>query len=347
MISSFPLPPVPLVPTAHAFLADVAAIPLSTAWAGPAPATGFQAVPFQRRISGPVAVPPTAHALAAEVAATPFRKLPAALGTCARVHLAPFHRNTIASESADVPAEPTAHAGPGDAADTAVRFEPAPWKVGLALGTRFHALPFQRSASVVVRLVPPTAHALVAEVAEIPSRSAPRSPRTLGTICQADPFQRSMRPCSTVLAVDRPTAHAFRGDVAATPNATPGARAAVPRTRVHDTPSQCRISVPVQDQRPARDVRADGPRIAGRGGGDPRQRPGARGRRNENPPPGAAVPAQDHGRLGCRADGKADRPRVRRRGRGDRDQDARRLQRQGGTRVGRARRERAAGPGRR
>jgi hypothetical protein len=71
-------------PTAQAFVAEVAATPLSS----PLPTgfglrTCFQEVPFQRsiRVAFPVdslKVDPTAQAFAAEVAATPSRKAPRA-----------------------------------------------------------------------------------------------------------------------------------------------------------------------------------------------------------------------------------------------------------------------------
>ena len=77
----------PLVPTAQALVADVAATLYRLLPAGAGLATCFHAVPFHRSASVlvvvPVLVPPTAQALVADVAATPSSRARVVTGTAA------------------------------------------------------------------------------------------------------------------------------------------------------------------------------------------------------------------------------------------------------------------------
>ena len=87
----------PLVPTAQALLADVAATPDKLP-AGAGLGTRFHAVPFHRTISGlglllvVQLLQPTAQALLADVAATPDRLLPVGSGLDTVFQAIPFHR---------------------------------------------------------------------------------------------------------------------------------------------------------------------------------------------------------------------------------------------------------------
>jgi len=114
---------------------------------------------------------------------------------------------------------PTAHTLPADVAATLDRPLLAP---GLGLGTRFHALPFQRRIKVlgllVKQLAQPTAQALRADTAA----TLARLPLGLGTRFHALPFQCRIKVLGLLVKqLAQPTAQAFLAEVAATPCRSP------------------------------------------------------------------------------------------------------------------------------
>ena len=181
-------------PTAQALLADVAATLLRPLPNCPKDGLGLgtrcQAVPFQCRIklvSGevPWETAPTAQALRPEVTATEVREaLPVMLGLGTCFQLAPFQCriSVLPNPEPNADSEPTDQALVAEEALTAVRL-PAP-----ALGTRSQLVPFQCRIRLWPLLVPPTAQALLAEVAAT-ARSSPPGRPEFGTCFQLVPFQ--------------------------------------------------------------------------------------------------------------------------------------------------------------
>ena len=92
---------------------------------------------------------------------------------------------------------------------------------------------------------PPTAHALVLEVAATDPRaeSTPGFGVRLGWTFHVVPFQCSMRVLSNVLSLRRPTAQALVGDVAATPISKLLASGFGLAWTFHAVPFQCSIRV--------------------------------------------------------------------------------------------------------
>ncbi len=116
--------------------------------------------------------------------------MPAAAG---HFHAVPFQcKSRILGLGAEkVPVCPTAQALRPEVAATEKR-TPPPAEVGL--GTRVHAVPFQRRISVLGLRLPqalqPAAQTLDAEVAATASSAAPPAGFGLGTRVHAAPFQR-------------------------------------------------------------------------------------------------------------------------------------------------------------
>ena len=114
-------------------------------------------------------VQPTAQALVADVAATPVRMPPpAGVGLGTHFHTVPFQRRISVLQPRQVPARwsvyPTAQALPADVAATPLRKLSG---AGAGLGTRFHAVPFQRTIRVLLP-AEPTAQALRADKTATP-----------------------------------------------------------------------------------------------------------------------------------------------------------------------------------
>lgn len=213
------------IPTAHAFVEDVAATPLSML--SPIPGFGLVCslhfVPFQCRMSvrftlWAVVRYPTAHALEAEMADT-LNKVRAPVsgsGLDWTAQTRPFQCSTSVCAFAWASRSPTAHAFDADVAATPYRKSASS---GLGLGCTFHCVPFQcstrpRSAGGLPTSYTPTAHALVGDVAATPFNDAESGFGT-GWNFQADPFQRSI----SGLPGASPTSHARHVDTTATPYA--------------------------------------------------------------------------------------------------------------------------------
>src|SRR5215472_15728310 len=138
-----------------------------------------------------------------------------------------------------VPVCPTVQAFRVEVTATLYRVAPP---CGVGLGTRVHAVPFQRRISVFwPRSAQPTAHALDADVAATPARSAPPCGVGLGTRVHAVPFQRRISVFWPRWA--QPTAHALRAEVTATLYRVAPPAGVGLGTCVQEVPFQRRISV--------------------------------------------------------------------------------------------------------
>jgi hypothetical protein len=151
-------------------------------------------------IPAAVLVKPTAHALFAPVAVTAVMAplVPGLrLGLVTTDQAVPFHRSKRGALPVSMPVEPTAHALVADVAVTELSLASVP---GLGLPTIVQAVPSQCWVNVVVSVpdpktvvcVNPTAHALVADVAETDWRTAPFPWFGLGTTVHEVPSQCSM-----------------------------------------------------------------------------------------------------------------------------------------------------------
>src|SRR6266568_2125022 len=162
----------------------------------------------------------------------------------------PFHRSIRVLAA---PTSPTAQALVREVAATLKRAAPP---AGLGLGTLVHPVPFHRAIRVVMTSpgplplsVPPTAQALLADVAATPMSMPPGAPRPgLGTCFHAVPSHRSIKGPLNPLAVAQlvqPTAQALMAESAATTRRTSGLGASGLGlgTCAHAVPFHRRISV--------------------------------------------------------------------------------------------------------
>ncbi len=153
--------------------------------------------------------------------ATPLRTLscaePPGSGLATRLHLAPFQCRMRVCSAVPLKKEPTAQALAADVALTPVRPALIP-RLGLA--TWVHLVPFQCRMRVCEGpLWPPTAQALVEEMAATP-RSAASPGLGLVTRVHLVPFQCRMRVCDGGGSKVSPTAQASFADRTRTPDSS-------------------------------------------------------------------------------------------------------------------------------
>src|SRR5215469_9970021 len=193
-------------------------------------------------MSAPLSPLPTAQALPAEVAVTLLR-LPSWIGLGTSFHALPFQcAITFSGVIKKSKSVPTAQALLAEV--TATPKKVAPPGTGFGLAIRLQVPPFQWLITLMLvpalcPLAPPTAHALLAEVAATPI--TPPAPAGLCTTRHALPFQCSARPLPVVGLPLKPTAQALLAEVAATPSRLP-TLTGLGATR-HALPFQCSIAV--------------------------------------------------------------------------------------------------------
>src|SRR5215469_4915794 len=190
-------------------------------------------------MSAPLSPLPTAQALPAEVAVTLLR-LPSWIGLGTSFHALPFQcAITFSGVIKKSKSVPTAQALLAEV--TATPKKVAPPGTGFGLAIRLQVPPFQWLITLMLvpalcPLAPPTAQALLAEVAATPSRLPTLT--GLGATRHALPFQCSIAVLSP-LGPPMPTAQALAADVAATPARFPMSGH---RTRRQDLPFHPRSS---------------------------------------------------------------------------------------------------------
>src|SRR5215469_12852485 len=131
---------------------------------------------------------------------------------------------TPSKPNAKSSSNPTAQALLADVAATPLRMPPP--GLGLALGTRAHAVPFQRSMTVLLTsrafwAAPLTTQALRADVAPTPQKMPLPGWSGAGTCRHAWPFQCRTSAWLAVQLPLNPTAQTSLADVAATPSRLP------------------------------------------------------------------------------------------------------------------------------
>src|SRR5712691_3393724 len=213
-------PPFDEKPTAHAFAADVAPMPLSESLIpGVGLGTCFHRVPFQCRIRffspPPPEKLPTAQALPWEVAVTlnRSRSTPGSgLGTC--FHPLPFQCRMSVRFAVLLLKVPTAQTSDADTARTALSSLSA--LPGFGLSNCAQERPFQCRIMALVPAPsekPPTAQMSAGETARMLVRKLLALPGSgLGTTFHAVPVQCSMRVWFAPLLKSKPTAQASQGE---------------------------------------------------------------------------------------------------------------------------------------